>query len=198
MLMWHTSPLLSMQLLWINLVTDSLPAIVLGMEPVEKDVMDARPKPKDEGIFAHGLGVRVAIQGVMFAVLTLIGFWIGTDMTLGELFSGALLAPENELAMMGGQTMAFMVLALCQIVQAYNMRSEHSLFKIGPFTNKNLNLAALGSTALTAFVLFVPGVQDVFNLTYLSGRQYLIGLVLIFVPLVVMELAKFFGIIRHK
>jgi Ca2+-transporting ATPase len=168
------------------------------MEPVEKDVMDARPKPKDEGIFAHGLGVRVAIQGVMFAVLTLIGFWIGTDMTLGELFSGALLAPENELAMMGGQTMAFMVLALCQIVQAYNMRSEHSLFKIGPFTNKNLNLAALGSTALTAFVLFVPGVQDVFNLTYLSGRQYLIGLVLIFIPLVVMELAKFFGIIRHK
>ena len=198
MLMWHTSPLLSMQLLWINLVTDSLPAIALGMEPVEKDVMDRKPKPKDEGIFAHGLGVRVAIQGVMFAVLTLIGFWVGTGLTVGELFSGALLDPVNESAMVGGQTMAFMVLALCQIVQAYNMRSEHSLFKIGFFTNKNLNLAALGSTALTAFVLFVPGVQGIFNLKYLSLQQYLIGLGLIFVPLVVMELAKLFGVIRHK
>jgi Ca2+-transporting ATPase len=198
MLMWHTSPLLSMQLLWINLVTDSLPAIALGMEPVEKDVMDAKPKPKDEGIFAHGLGVRVAVQGVMFAVLTLIGFWIGTGLTIGELFAGALLDAANESAMMGGQTLAFMVLALCQIVQAYNMRSEHSLFKIGPFTNKNLNWAALGSTALTAFVLFVPGVQGIFNLRYLSLQQYLIGLGLIFVPLVVMELAKMFGFIKHK
>jgi Ca2+-transporting ATPase len=168
------------------------------MEPVEKDVMDAKPKPKDEGIFANGLGVRVAVQGVMFAALTLIGFWIGTGLTLSQLFSGALLNPANELAMQGGQTMAFMVLALCQIVQAYNMRSEHSLFKIGPFTNKNLNLAALASTALTAFVLFVPGVQGVFNLRYLTLEQYLIGLGLIFVPLVVMELAKALGFIKHR
>ena len=198
MLMWHTSPLLSMQLLWINLVTDSLPAIALGMEPVEKDVMDSKPKPKDEGIFAHGLGVRVAVQGVMFALLTLIGFWVGTGLTVAELFNGALLEQSNEFAMMGGQTMAFMVLALCQIVQAYNMRSERSLFKIGPFSNKNLNLAALASTALTAFVLFIPGVQGVFNLRYLTLQQYLIGVALIFVPLVVMELAKLFGFIKHK
>ena len=198
MLMWHTSPLLSMQLLWINLVTDSLPAIALGMEPVEKDVMDSKPKPKDEGIFAHGLGVRVAVQGVMFALLTLIGFWVGTGLTVAELFNGALLEQSNEFAMMGGQTMAFMVLALCQIVQAYNMRSERSLFKIGPFSNKNLNLAALASTALTAFVLFIPGVQGVFNLRYLTLEQYLIGVALIFVPLAVMELAKLFGLIKHK
>jgi Ca2+-transporting ATPase len=78
------------------------------------------------------------------------------------------------------------------------MRSEHSLFKIGPFTNKNLNLAALASTALTAFVLFVPGVQGVFNLRYLTLEQYLIGLGLIFVPLVVMELAKALGFIKHR
>ena len=205
MLMWHTSPLLSMQLLWINLVTDSLPAIALGMEAVEKDVMDRKPKPKDEGIFAHGLGVRVAIQGIMFSVLTLIAFWIGSGLTLAELFASALVpeksmlsAAQIDAAMMGGQTLAFMVLALCQIVQAYNMRSEHSLFKIGPFTNKNLNLASLASTALMVFVLFVPGVQGVFNLVYLSWQQYLIGLVLIFVPLVVMELAKLLGIIKDK
>jgi Ca2+-transporting ATPase len=205
MLMWHTSPLLSMQLLWINLVTDSLPAIALGMEPVEKDVMDRKPKPKDEGIFAHGLGVRVAIQGLMFATLTLIGFWVGTGLTLPELFNSILVPDKTILseavlaeAMQGGQTMAFMVLALCQIVQAYNMRSEHSLFRIGFFTNKNLNLAALASTALTAFVLFVPGVQGVFNLRYLTLEQYLIGVGLILVPLVVMELAKLFGFIKHK
>ena len=201
MLMWHTSPLLSMQLLWINLVTDSLPAIALGMEAVEKDVMDRKPKPKNEGIFAGGLGVRVAIQGVMFAFLTLVAFWVGTGLELVHMFDGVLLDEAHEWNLVGGQTLAFMVLALCQIVQAYNMRSEHSLFKIGPFTNKNLNLAALASTALMAFVLFVPGVQDIFNLRYLTWQQYLIGVVLIFVPLLVMELGKLFGFIKahnHK
>ncbi len=201
MLMWHTSPLLSMQLLWINLVTDSLPAIALGMEAVEKDVMDRKPKPKNEGIFAGGLGVRVAIQGVMFAFLTLVAFWVGTGLELVHMFDGVLLDEAHEWNLVGGQTLAFMVLALCQIVQAYNMRSEHSLFKIGPFGNKNLNLAALASTALMAFVLFVPGVQDIFNLRYLTWQQYLIGVVLIFVPLLVMELGKLFGFIKahnHK
>ena len=197
MLMWHTSPLLSMQLLWINLVTDSLPAIALGMEAVEKDVMDRKPKPKDEGIFAHGLGVRVAIQGVMFAFLTLVAFWVGTGLELVHMFDGVLLDEAHELNLMGGQTLAFMVLALCQIVQAYNMRSEHSLFKIGAFSNKNLNLAALASTALMAFVLFVPGVQGIFNLVYLTWQQYLIGVGLIFVPLFVMEIAKLCGFIKH-
>ncbi|MBR2913148.1 MAG: cation-translocating P-type ATPase, partial [Oscillospiraceae bacterium] len=201
MLMWHTSPLLSMQLLWINLVTDSLPAIALGMEAVEKDVMDRKPKPKDEGIFAHGLGIRVAIQGVMFAFLTLVAFWVGTGLELVHMFDGVLLDEAHEWNLVGGQTLAFMVLALCQIVQAYNMRSEHSLFKIGAFGNKNLNLAALASTALMAFVLFTPGVQDIFNLRYLTWQQYVIGLVLIFVPLLVMEISKAIGLIKphvHK
>ena len=116
MILWHKTPLLSMQLLWINLVTDSLPAISLGMEAVEDDVMDQKPKPKDEGIFAHGLGVRVVLQGCMFALLTLTAF------VLGERFGGSLEA---------GQTMAFLVLSLTQIVQAFNMRSEHSLFPSG-------------------------------------------------------------------
>ena len=102
-----------MQLLWINLVTDSFPAVSLGMEAVENDVMDVPPKPKNEGIFAHGLGLRVVLQGVMFALLTLAGF------VIGERFAGEA----------GGRTMAFTVLSLSQIVQAYNMRTEHSLFK---------------------------------------------------------------------
>ncbi|MBQ4327305.1 MAG: cation-translocating P-type ATPase [Clostridia bacterium] len=198
MIMWHTSPLLSMQLLWINLVTDSLPAIALGMEAVEKDVMDRKPKPKSEGIFAGGLGIRVAVQGVMFAFLTLVAFWVGTGLSLPELFNGVMLDEAHKSNLVGGQTLAFMVLALCQIVQAYNMRSEHSIFKIGPFTNKTLNLAALASTALMAFVLFVPGVQGIFNLRYLTWQQYLIGVGLIFVPLFVMEFAKLTGFIKHR
>ena len=96
MLLWHQSPLLSIQLLWINLVTDGLPAVALGMEAVEDDIMDRKPKPKNEGIFAHGLGLRVILQGAMFAVLTLAGFLVGRNVT-------------GELA--GGQTLAFMVLA---------------------------------------------------------------------------------------
>ena len=182
MLLWHESPLLSMQLLWINLVTDSFPAICLGMEAVEKDVMDRKPKPKTEGLFAHGFGVRVIIQGFMFGGLTLIGYYLGKTMVDIE---GA------------GYTMAFMVLSLSQIVQSFNMRSEHSLFKIGPFTNKKLNLAALASVALVALVLFTP-LNVIFKTPLLPYYMYLIGLGLILVPFVVMELAKLFGFIKHE
>ena len=182
MLMWHETPLLSMQLLWINLVTDSLPAIALGMEAVEADVMDRRPKPKNEGIFAGGLGIRVVLQGCMFALLTLVGYYIGKNV------GGSI---EH------GQTMAFMILALSQIVQAFNMRSEHSLFKIGPFSNHKLNWAALASTLLVALVLFTP-VRAAFGLVMLSWELYLMAVGLIFVPLIVMELCKLLGFIKHR
>ena len=181
MLMWHKSPLMSMQLLWINLVTDSMPAIALGMEPVEADVMDQKPKPKNEGLFAGGYGVRIVLQGLMFAVITLIGYWFGQRVTGLEA---------------GGQTLAFMVLALSQVVQAFNMRSEHSLAKIGPFSNKTLNLAALSSIVLVALVLFTP-LSTAFGLIALPAKLYLLGLGLILVPLVVMELSKAVGLIRH-
>lgn len=182
MILWHKTPLLSMQLLWINLVTDSLPAIALGMEAVESDVMERKPKPKNEGIFAGGLGVRVVLQGIMFAILSLVGFKIGENMT-------------GTLA--GGQTLAFMVLALSQVVQAFNMRSEHSIFKIGVFTNHKLNLAALVSVLLVALVLFTP-VRIAFGLVILPAKAYLIALGLIFVPTVVMEFSKAFGLIKHQ
>ena len=183
MLIWKQSPLLSMQLLWINLVTDSLPAIALGMEAVEKDVMNKPPKPKTEGLFANGYGLRIVVQGIMFGGLSLLGFY------LGQVMVGSV---------EGGRTLAFMVLALSQVVQAFNMRSEHSLFKIGPFTNKNLNLAALTSLILVVFVLLVPGVNVAFGLVSMEPIMYLIGLGLAFVPFVVMEISKAFGLIKHK
>ena len=182
MLLWQVSPLLSMQLLMINLVTDSLPAIALGMEAVESEVMKSKPKPKDEGIFAHGLGVRVVLQGFMFGLLTLIGFKVG------QIYTGTLA---------GGQTVAFMVLALSQIVQAFNMRSEHSLFQIGVFSNHKLNWAALASVALVVIVLFTPA-HIAFGLKILPWQMYLLGLGLSLVPLAVMECSKAFGLIKRQ
>ena len=199
MLLFHVSPLVSMQLLWINLVTDSLPAIALGMEPVEKDIMDRNPKPKNEGIFANGLGLRVVLQGFMFGLLTLIAFVVGVNaagVSFGQMINGALLN-GNDYALQNGQTMAFIVLALSQVVQAYNMRSEHSLFKIGIFTNSTLNRAALISVALVAVVVFTP-VREIFKLNALGLQQYLICLGLILVPFVVMEFAKLLGLIKHQ
>jgi Ca2+-transporting ATPase len=213
MLLWKKTPLVSMQLLWINLVTDSLPAIALGMEPVEKDIMNRKPKPKSEGIFSGGLGLRVIMQGIMFAVLTLAAFQIGHNavdipnaavyevsysketvdtyadkVTVTKTEQHKNIVPEE-----GGRTMAFLVLAMCQIVQAYNMRSNKSLFKTGFFTNRHLNLAALVSSLLMAIVLFVPPVSIVFDLlpvTEMPAHLYLIGLGLALVPLPVMELGK--------
>lgn len=182
MLLWHKTPLLSMQLLWINLVTDSMPAIALGMEAVEPDIMEQKPRPKDEGIFAHGLGIRVVLQGAMFAALSLIAFVMG----------------ENAVgSLSGGQTLAFMVLSLSQVIQAYNMRSDHSLFKIGLFSNHKLNWACLVSFLLISLVLFTP-VRIAFGLVILPGKTYLLGLGLSLIPIIVMELSKAFGLIKHQ
>ncbi|MBR5720910.1 MAG: cation-translocating P-type ATPase [Clostridia bacterium] len=174
MLLFRQSPLLSMQLLWINLVTDSLPAIAVGMEAVEPDIMEKKPRPKNEGIFANGLGLNVIIQGIMFAAITLAGFYIGKTV-IGSLEAG--------------QTMAFMILSLSQVVHAFNMRSHRSLFKIGFFTNKTLNIAALISVALMAVVLFTP-VRHAFKLILLTPWLYAVALGLILVPLVAIEIKK--------
>ncbi len=180
MILWHKTPFLSMQLLWINLVTDSLPAIALGMEPVEDDVMNQLPKPKNEGLFAHGLGIRIILQGLMFGILALIGFRLGEDATgLVE----------------GGQTMAFMVLALSQTIHAFNMRTDHSIFLHGPFGNSKLNGASIISILMMLAVLFTP-LGTAFGLITLPLHLYAIAAVMIFVPIVLMELAKALKLIK--
>lgn len=182
MLLWQVTPLLSMQLLLINLATDSLPAIALGMEPLEDEVMNKKPKPKDEGIFANGYGVRVVLQGIMFGALSLIAFRVGYNYT-------GILA--------GGQTTAFIVLALSQVFHAYNMRSDKSLFKIKPFNNGKLNLAVIGSIALVALVIFSP-IRIAFALEILPWQMYVLALGLSLAPVVIMELVKLTGIIKEK
>lgn len=184
MVIWKESPFISIQLLWINLVTDSLPAISLGVEKVDDDIMDYKPKPKNESLFSHGFGIRIVLQGLLFSIIVLGAFFIGKAITNGST--------------MGGSTLAFMVFSLIECFHAYNMRSNHSLFKIGFFSNKKLNISTLISILLICFVLFVPGVNEAFNMIYLPYYGYLIGLGLSFIPLIFMECLKVFGLIKHQ
>ena len=179
MILWHKTPLLSMQLLWINLVTDSLPAIALGMEEVEENIMEQKPRSKNESIFAHGLGLRVILQGVLFALLTLIGYVVG-EKTTGTVE--------------GGQTMAFIILSMSQIVQALNMRTDRSLFRTNPFSNRTMNLAVVTSVLLTALLVFTP-VGYLFGLVTLPAHLYLIALILLLLPLPIQEICKALGLI---
>lgn len=181
MLLWHQTPLLSMQLLWINLVTDSLPAIALGMEAVENDIMNHQPKQKDESLFSNGLGIRIVLQGCMFGILSLIAYYLGREMTG---------------SVEGGQTLTFMVLALSQIIQAYNMRSAKSLFKIGVWTNKTLNQATLISLGLTLVVIFTP-ISTIFGLVPLQPKLYMYGLLLALVPFIIMEISKALRLVKE-
>ncbi len=185
MLLWQQTPLLSMQLLWINLVTDSLPAVALGMEAVDPNIMNKKPRPKKEGIFAHGLGTRIVLQGVMFGVLSLFAFFYGCGFDV----HGA-----NDVVLKEGRTMAFIVLAMSQVVHSFNMRSNKSLFKIGVFSNRMLNGAALLSTVLVLLILFIEPFAYVFGLAPLTVAQYLVAFGLCLIPLVVLEIAKLIGI----
>ncbi len=178
MLLWRESPLLSMQLLWLNLLTDSLPAIALGMEPVDEDAMDRKPKPRTEGIFAGGLGVRVAMQGVYFGLVSLLAFWLGKQAT-----------GTSE----GGQTLCFLTMAMAETVQSFNMRSHHSLFHSNPFGNRMLNLASILSVALTALVLFTP-LRTLFEMTLLPMNYYLYGIGLALLSIPIMEISKLLGL----
>ncbi len=184
------NPFIPIQLLWINLVTDSLPAVALGMEAVEKDIMFHKPKSKNESLFSHGLGVKIGLNGILLTITTLTGY-ILASILMKNTTTGLL---NHE----AGSTMAFMVLATSQLVQALNMRSSHSLFKVGFFSNKTMNLSLLACTALTAFVLFVPGVVNVFGMITLEWWMYLIGLGLSLLPILVMEVAKAIGVIKTR
>ncbi len=187
MVFWKKSPFLAMQLLLINMVTDSLPAIAIGVEKPEDDVMDSKPKPKNESIFAHGLGIQVVLMGIMFAGLTLFAF------VLGGGTSADATAAQTETS----RTMAFIVLACSQVVHAFNMRSSGSLFHIGPFTNKSMNLAALVSAVVTLAVVFIPPAATLFGLGQLNAAQYLIAFGLALVPVPVMELVKALKLAKH-
>jgi Ca2+-transporting ATPase len=189
MLLWKESPLMPIQLLWVNLVTDSLPAIALGMEPVEYDVMNRRPRSKDESIFARGVGVMALFQGAMIGILTLIAYFVGS-----RVFSLQGGAPNIPL----GESMAFATLALSQLVHAFNVRSTHSIFKIGIHTNKYMLGAFAASLTLMLSVLFLPPLQSIFEVIPMTGNHWGIVAALSFAPFVIVEISKaVIGIIKR-
>ncbi|MEA4927917.1 MAG: cation-translocating P-type ATPase [Candidatus Limiplasma sp.] len=168
-------------ILWINLITDSLPALALGMETGSGDAMRKPPRDSREGIFAGGVGGDIAYQGVLVAVLTLAAYLIGHRIEAGvwELVNSR-----------DGMTMAFLTLSMAEIFQAFNMRSRRgSLFALRR-QNPYLWGAAVGALALTAAVIYVPFLRDAFSFTAISAMEYAValGLALLVIPLV--ELVK--------
>ena len=200
MLLWREAPLMPVQLLWINLVTDSLPALALGMEPVEKDVMRRKPRAKTESLFAHGMGIRAGLQGVLIGLLSLLAYAIGSRFLhpAGEGFFGCLFASPTHSNIVLGETMAFAVLAISQLVHAFNVRSTHSLFRVGFHTNLYMVGAFIVSLLLMLVVLFVPVLQGIFDVTALSATAWWIVIGLALVPLAVVEIAKGIGALIRR
>lgn len=150
MLLGWAAPLLPIQLLWVNLVTDSLPAIALGMEPAEENIMERPPRKNMGSLFGDGLGGRILLEGVMIGVLALLAFGIGH----------VYFDQENGYAV--GRTMAFAVLSLSQLVHAFNMRGEGSLGKLPFCSNKWLLMAFVVGVALQCVVIMMPPLAGIF------------------------------------
>jgi len=177
MLLGWAAPLLPIQLLWVNLVTDSLPAIALGLDPAEKDIME-RPPKHETSLFADGLGSRIAVEGMMIGMLSLLAFGIGHI-----IFDGG----KDYIT---GRTMAFAVLSLSQLVHAFNMRSQHSLTQISLFGNPYLLGAFLAGAILQAGVIMLPPLAEIFAVCPLTWEQWAVVAGLSLVPLPVVELEK--------
>ena len=172
-------PLLAIQLLWVNLVTDSLPALALGTEPAEKDIMRQKPISPNTGIFAGGMGLSVILEGCLIGALSLLAY------TIGRIFFDV--CPEEPLI---GRTMAFAVLSLSQVVHTYNMRSPHSLFSIGVFSNPRLNLSSLICISLQVGVIAFSPAAAIFHTSPLSLLQWAVVCGLSLVPLFCVEVEK--------
>lgn len=169
------TPLLPIHLLWVNLITDSLPAFALGMEPTEEDVMDRPPRDKDEGFFANGLGITIAWQGLMIGTLTLIAYFIG-----------------NQIDHLTGMTMAFITLCGSQLVHSFNVKSHQSIL------NKNLfnNVYLWGSLGIGLFlqiiIITIPELSVIFKLERLHLTQWLICVGLSLSTVLISELVKLY------
>ena len=161
-------------ILWVNLVTDSLPALALGREDAEKDVMKFKPRKSNESMFRGKMGKDIIIQGIMQTALVLASFCIGNYV----------LEVENHAAAM---TMAFVSLCMIQLFHSYNMRSQHnSVFNKKIFSNRSLNVSFIVGVVLMLAVILIPGVNNVFGTVNLTWVEWLIsiGVSLLIVPFV--------------
>lgn len=185
-------PLLPIHILWINLVTDSLPALALAVDPAEKDVMERKPLKPGKGIFTKGMTWRIIYQGMMIGLLTLAAYIIGLATPIQDLPVMEGLSPE-EVKVEIGQTMAFVVLALSELVHVFNIRNnKKSIFKTGIFNNKKLLLAIAVSAALMFVILLIPGLREIFSIPILPTANIIEIVILVFAPIVIVELMKLF------
>ncbi|TVT08648.1 calcium-translocating P-type ATPase, PMCA-type [Enterococcus durans] len=179
---FHQMPLVAIQLLWLNLVTDSLPALALGMEPVEPGVMKQKPRDSRKSIFADGFAASMIFYGVLVGVITLAAYWLGEYVL-----------SNPNVADGTANTMAFATLVFGELTRAFAVRSEtRSIFSIGVFSNSAMNKAFLVSLALQLAVLFIPFLQEIFKVQSLTGMEWLIVILLSLVPLIVSEITKAF------
>ena len=179
---FHQMPLVAIQLLWLNLVTDSLPALALGMEPVEPGVMKQKPRDSRKSIFADGFAASMIFYGVLVGAITLAAYWLGEYVL-----------SDPTVADGTANTMAFATLVFGELTRAFAVRSEtRSIFSIGVFSNSAMNKAFLVSLALQLAVLFIPFLQEIFKVQSLTGIEWVIVILLSLVPLIVSELTKAF------
>lgn len=172
------TPLLPVQILWVNLITDSLPALALGVEPVEKNIMQEKPRKKDEGFFTKSMLIRTILQGIMIGGLSLVAYILGKFILPGA-------SPEV------GHTMAFIVLAIGQLIHSFNMKSDESLFKTGIFNNKYLIYSFLVGIILQGIICFVPPIAAIFKIASLPLLNWMIILGLEIAVIVFVEIGKF-------
>ena len=170
-------------LLWINLVTDSFPALALGMEKAEPDIMRRKPRAADSGVFAGGMGIDIAYQGLLVSVLTLASYFLGHFLE-----SGVWEIAESP----DGMTMAFLTMSMAEIFHSFNMRSQRgSIFKL-PTQNIVLIAAAIGSLIMTTVVCEVPLLANAFGFTSVNLEEYIIAIGLGFCVIPIVETVKFF------
>lgn len=175
------TPLLAIQLLWVNLVTDSLPALALGVEPVDKDIMSRPPNSSKSSLFTKDLIFAIAVEGCFIGTISMLAF------TIGRAYFDV--DPMNPIV---GRTMAFSVLSLSQLVHAFNVRSSLSVFKIGLFSNPKLILSFIICLALQLSVVSVSFLSAIFKTAALNQLQWIIVIALSISPLVIIELEKLF------
>ncbi len=173
------SPLSPIQILWLNLVTDGPPALALGLEPPQKGIMNRPPRKPKEGLFSEGVGARIIWQGMLIGILSLAAYWLA--LIWGRTMEEA-------------HTMAFITMAMSQLVHSFNVRSMRlSLFTIGLGSNRSLIYATLVSAAAMFIVVFTPFVRDVFETAVLRPSDWGVVIGLSIVPLVLVEISKLAG-----
>lgn len=168
------TPLLAIQLLWINLVTDSLPAIAIGLEAPDKYIMNQKPRNSKKSIFADGLLGKIVAEGTMIGMLTLVTFYVG----------------NNWYGLEVGRTMAFLALAMLELVHSFNVKSEKSIFKTGLFENKYLIGSFILGTLLQVIVVVVPTFANIFGLVALNTTQWIYTLGISILPIIIVEAQK--------